>query len=340
MRIRAQDLRFLSSLLPARQNLSSNVTHQIRPRSIPGTPCPLRSCSFSITTPYSTSSSFTPSSHDSSSSVSSSEVSHFSRLAQSWWDPYGPSRLLHLMNPLRHQFLQHCLSSSQHPLDKSTIASTPYKPGLQLLDVGTGAGIFAESAARLPYVQSVLAIDPTEELIAAAQEHMRADPPLYTSGKLLYQNCSIEDIVGSKSDVNANSTGPSAESTTKEFNLISLFEVLEHVSHPQSFLRNISRLLNPGGWLVGSTISRSPVSYLTTKIIAEAPLIGLVPRGTHNWEKYIKPEELKRWLWKQGCWGEVEIWGCVYVPGLGWKWVPGSEGLGNYFFGVKRRIEE
>ena len=94
-----------------------------------------------------------------SSSVSASEVAHFSRLASSWWDPHGPSRLLHLMNPLRHDFIRACLSSSS-----AEPSSYSY------LDVGCGGGIFACSAARLPSTSTVTAIDPTPECIAVAQK--------------------------------------------------------------------------------------------------------------------------------------------------------------------------
>src|SRR5271170_5650977 len=104
------------------------------------------------------------------SSVSQTEVSHFSRLASSWWDPYGPSRLLHLMNPLRHDFIRSCLQTS--PEARSSNQKYSY------LDVGCGGGIFASSAARLSTTERVTAIDPTHSVIRIAQTHQRSDPAL------------------------------------------------------------------------------------------------------------------------------------------------------------------
>ncbi|KAL2187481.1 S-adenosyl-L-methionine-dependent methyltransferase, partial [Thermothelomyces heterothallicus CBS 203.75] len=114
------------------------------------------------------------SSASSSSSVNETEISHFSALASSWWDPHGPSRPLHLMNPLRHEFIQSCLASSS---------------GLRYLDVGCGGGIFAESAARLPSTASVTAIDPSPTILAVARAHAKRDPALAGGGgggKLTY----------------------------------------------------------------------------------------------------------------------------------------------------------
>ena len=252
------------------------------------------------------------STHDTlpASSVSPSEVAHFSRLASSWWDPHGPSRLLHLMNPLRHDFIRACLSSTASEFGKYSY-----------LDVGCGGGIFASSAARLPSTSTVTAIDPTPECIAVAQDKQRSDPALQTP-KLTYLNCAIETLPREVQDVD----------------VITLFEVLEHISEPSVFLAECVKHLKPGGWIVGSTIARSPVSYLTTKLIAEAPLIGVVPRGTHDWNKYINPEELKGWFETKadGDWGDFQTQGVIYVPMMGWKTVQGSESFGNYFFGAQK----
>lgn len=93
--------------------------------------------------------------------------------------------------------------------------------------------------------------------------------------------------------------------------------------------------------MIGSTIARSPLSFLTTKVIAEAPLIGVVPPGTHDWNKYINPSELAEWFEKDGRagrWAPMKTQGVIYLPGLGWKMVDGSEGYGNYFFGVQKLV--
>ncbi|KAK4934722.1 Hexaprenyldihydroxybenzoate methyltransferase, mitochondrial [Elasticomyces elasticus] len=248
-----------------------------------------------------------------SSSVSPSEVSHFSRLASTWWDPHGPSRLLHLVNPLRHDFIQTCLSSSP-----------PTAQSYSFLDIGCGGGIFASSAARLPSTSTVTAIDPTELVIEVAKSNQRTDPAL-SPPKLRYLNCAIEDL-------------PIPASDDQKVDIITLFEVLEHIDSPSSFIDLAIPHLKPGGWIIGSTIARSPMSYLTTKLIAEAPLIGVVPAGTHDWNKYINPSELRGYFETRapGTWGDFRTQGVIYVPALGWKAVNKSEDLGNYFFGVQK----
>ncbi|KAF2261983.1 hexaprenyldihydroxybenzoate methyltransferase mitochondrial precursor [Lojkania enalia] len=255
------------------------------------------------------------SSAHSQSSVDPSEVSHFNNLAESWWDPHGPSRLLHLMNPLRHTFISRCLS---------TPFRSPLPQKLQYLDVGCGGGIFAESAARLPSTKSVTAIDPTPEVLKIAEAHRKRDPTLLQPGRLTYLNKSIEEL-----------SIPGAEKA--KYDVVSLFEVLEHVSTPSSFLEQLMQHVKPGGWLVLSTIARTWTSWMVTNVMAE-DVFGIVPKGTHEWSKYVNEEELREWFVKKG-WGSdggMKVMGVVYVPGMGWKEVPGGEGWGNYFFGVRK----
>lgn len=214
------------------------------------------------------------------------------------------------MNPLRHDFIRACLSST-------ACGSGKYS----YLDVGCGGGIFASSAARLSSTSTVTAIDPTAECIAVAQDKQRSDPALQTP-KLTYLNCAIETLPQEVQDVD----------------VMTLFEVLEHISEPSVFLAECVKHLKPGGWVIGSTIARSPVSYLTTKLIAEAPIVGVVPRGTHDWDKYINADELKGWFdaKAEGDWGDFRTQGVIYLPLVGWKTVQGSENFGNYFFGVQK----
>ena len=271
--------------------------------------------SISTTAQYHAQSEASPAS--SQSSVNETEVSHFNALASSWWDPHGSSRVLHLMNPLRHKFIRRCHETSLEVTNRK----------LRYLDIGCGGGIFAESAARLHNTASVTAIDPTPEVIAVAKRHQRTDPLLLEPGRLIYENTSIENL-----------TLP----TTPEegYDIITLFEVIEHIKKPSPFLQSCLAHLKPGGWLIGSTIARTNTSWFTTKFMAEE-VLGLVPRGTHEWKQYIQPNELFQWariqpelMAEEGGW---KVMGVVYVPGIGWKEVAGSEGWGNYFFGVRRR---
>lgn len=249
----------------------------------------------------------------SNSSVNPEEISHFNALAATWWDTNGSSRLLHLMNPLRHDFIRACHESQ--PL--AAPSSSP--DGLRYLDVGCGGGIFAESAARLPNTASVTAIDAAPEVLAVARSHARRDPGL--AGKLTYHQSSIESL-------------PTPKTDAERFDVVSVFEVVEHIDVPAPFLDRVGEFVKPGGWLVMSTIARTWMSWFTTNFMAE-DVLGIVPKGTHDWNKYINEEELRRHFVGKG-WNSPRCMGVVYVPGLGWKEVVGSEQVGNYFFAVRR----
>lgn len=242
------------------------------------------------------------------------EVSHFDKLAETWWDPYGPSNLLHQMNPLRHDFISQCLNAFPGPPAQR-----------RYLDIGCGGGIFAESAARLPCAERVLAIDPSSEVIKIAKAHARRDPLLLLPSRLSYEVKSITDL-------------PAPASQQERFDLVTLFEVIEHVNDPPSLLESCLPFVKPGGWLILSTIARTWTSWLTTKLIAEEA-IRLVPRGTHDWNKYINEAELRNFCQAWVGWGSdggVMSQGVIYVPALGWKTIPGAEQWGNYFFGIRR----
>lgn len=253
------------------------------------------------------------------SSVNPSEVSHFNALASTWWDAHGSSRILHLMNPLRHDFIASCLATSP----------PPPAAGLRYLDVGCGGGIFAESAARLPTTHSVTAVDPTPNILAVARQHAAQDPSL-TAEKLRYLAATIETL---------GAVLPAGAPT--QFDVVTCFEVVEHVDHAAAFLDRCGAAVRPGGWLVLSTIARTWTSWLTTKVVAE-DVLGVVPRGTHDWHKYVNEGELRAHFAEgegnHGRWGPAVVRGVVYVPGLGWREVRGSEKVGNYFFAVQRLV--
>ncbi|GAB1315788.1 Hexaprenyldihydroxybenzoate methyltransferase, mitochondrial [Madurella fahalii] len=255
------------------------------------------------------------------SSVNATEISHFSALASSWWDPHGPSRPLHLMNPLRHDFIRACLSSSSSSSSASSTATDPNQ--LHYLDIGCGGGIFAESAARLPTTASVTAIDPSPAILAVARAHAKRDPSL--RAKLRYLGETVESL-----------PLPAEEGGGGGYDVVSLFEVVEHVDYPAQFLDRVGEFVRPGGWLVMSTIARTWTSWVVTNLVAE-DLLGVVPKGTHDWAKYVNAEELQEYFRRKGGrWGDIRVMGVVYVPGLGWREVRGSEKVGNYFLGVQR----
>lgn len=251
-----------------------------------------------------------------SSSVNAAELSHFNALASTWWDSYGPSRLLHQMNPLRHDFISACVDSQPSP--------TSWSCG-RYLDVGCGGGIFAESAARLPKTKSVLGIDPSHQVISIAKAHARHDPLFLEPGRLEYQAKTIEDL-------------PVPRTPEEQFDVVSLFEVIEHINCPAPFLSSCLPFVKPGGWLILSTIARTWTSWLTTNVVAEE-VVRLVPKGTHNWSKYVNEQELRKFFHAQHGWGNhgtLKSQGCIYVPAIGWRMVSGGENWGNYFFGVHK----
>lgn len=251
--------------------------------------------------------------------MSQEEVAHFNELAADWWSPHGSSRLLHLMNPLRHDFIASCLATTQD--GASSLSETPAK--LRYLDVGCGGGIFAESAARLPRTSSVLGIDPTPGVLAVARSHAQKDPLIHNTGRLQYKQASIEDLA-------------TPESTAEQFDVLSMFEVIEHVHRPSKFLERCLPFVKPGGWLVGSTIARTTMSWFTTKLMAE-DVLRIVPQGTHDWDKYLNEEELRDWFRKRDGWEQFTSQGVAYVPVFGWKIIPGGEKIGNYFFAARKR---
>lgn len=222
------------------------------------------------------------------------------------------------MNPLRHTFIQRCT------------ANDPPAPGqkLEYMDIGCGGGIFAESAARLRNTKSVLALDPTPEVIKIAERHKRKDPLLLEPGRLTYRNIPIEAL-------------PLPEQASEGVDILSVFEVVEHISHPSSFLQSCLAHIKPGGWLIGSTIARTWTSWFTTIAVAE-DVMRVVPRGTHDWKQYINPDEMQAWARGQSdlISEDFKLMGVIYVPGVGWMEVKGSESWGNYFFAVRKRFEE
>jgi polyprenyldihydroxybenzoate methyltransferase/3-demethylubiquinol 3-O-methyltransferase len=124
--------------------------------------------------------------------------------------------------------------------------------------------------------------------------------------------------------------------------LLALWEVIEHVDRPADFLRTCMQHVRPGGWLVLSTIARTWPSWFVTKLMAE-DVFRIVPRGTHDWEKYLNANELARFFEGEKQWAvrdeDLRVEGCVFAPGLGWKFVNGGENWGNYFFGARRDLE-
>ena len=193
--------------------------------------------------------------------VSAEEVARFDALASRWWDPDGPMRPLHRMNPARVGWI---MAQIAHRF--------PDPKGVRVLDVGCGAGLAAEALARRGC--TVLGLDAAGEAIEAARAHAEG-----RGLDLTYRTGLAEDLVADG----------------LHFPVITALEVIEHVPDPGAFLQTLAALLEPGGLLVLSTLNRTRRSFLTAKLGAEY-VLRMLPVGTHDWSRFIPPVELARLL--------------------------------------------
>jgi 2-polyprenyl-6-hydroxyphenyl methylase / 3-demethylubiquinone-9 3-methyltransferase len=217
--------------------------------------------------------------------IRAEEAAHFGALAADWWDPKGSSAMLHRLGPVRLGFIREALDLHWHG------DSRVLKPlaGKSALDVGCGAGLLCEPLARLG--AAVTGVDAAEANIAAAQVHAAG------SGLEIDYRCG---------DVGAMElTG---------FDLVASLEVLEHVADKRAFLAALAAAMAPGGLLVLSTPNRTAASRLL--LVEGAERLGLIPRGTHHWDDFVTPEELRELLAGAGLWmGEPK--GIAWSPGKG-----------------------
>lgn len=193
--------------------------------------------------------------------IDPAEIAKFSALAEEWWDPNGPMKPLHALNPLRLQYVQ-----SHATLHEKNV-----------LDMGCGGGILTESLAKAGAHTS--GIDMSEAAIHAAKRHADA-----AQLSIHYEKIQIETFA---------TLHPNA------FDVITCMEMLEHVPDPTSIMQAASHLLKPDGIVFFSTINRNPTSFLSAIVGAEY-VLNLLPKGTHDYKKFIKPSELTRAAEKNG----------------------------------------
>ncbi|KAG7670169.1 putative Ubiquinone biosynthesis O-methyltransferase, mitochondrial [Nannochloris sp. 'desiccata'] len=204
------------------------------------------------------------------STVNAKEAQKFAKLAAHWWDLQGPLRPLHQLNPTRCSFIRTSLCDN-YGLDPTSL--TPLS-GLKLLDVGCGGGILSEALARMG--AHVHGIDVNPEGIAAAQAHAALGPSFDHPGRLQYSTTKVEDIV----------------KTEKErFDAVIASEVIEHVASVPAFCTALIQATAPGGAIVISTLNRTIRAYALAVVAAEQ-VLQWAPPGTHEWSKFLTPEEL------------------------------------------------
>ena len=224
------------------------------------------------------------------------EVSKFDELAAKWWDKEGEFKPLHQINPLRVGFIK----------ERSNLE------GKKVLDVGCGGGILAEALNELG--AKVTGIDASENTIGVARSHSKS-----IGSDVEYIQNTIEEFISSNQD--------------KKFDVITCLEMLEHVPSPDKVIKSCSSLLKEDGNIYFSTINRNPRSYLFAVIGAEY-ILNLLPKGTHDYDKFIKPSELAKWIRDAGL-NSIETIGLSYNPITDNYWL-GKDIQVNYMVHAKK----
>ncbi len=224
------------------------------------------------------------------------ELAKFSELAHRWWDPESEFAPLHRINPLRLEWIHGLV-----PL-----------AGRRALDVGCGGGILADAMARKG--ASVLGIDLAGKALKVAQLHaLEAQTP-----NVSYREVAVEAL---------------AAEAPGSFDVVTCMEMLEHVPDPASVVKACATLVKPGGWVFFSTLNRNPKSFLFAIVGAEY-VLQLLPKGTHEWKKFIRPSELARFCREAGL--ELDhAKGMEYNPFTQRYWLSGDTSV-NYMFATRR----
>jgi 2-polyprenyl-6-hydroxyphenyl methylase/3-demethylubiquinone-9 3-methyltransferase len=189
--------------------------------------------------------------------IDQNEVNKFAAIADSWWDPTGDFKPLHVINPLRANYINQTISLN----------------GLKVLDVGCGGGLLAEAFESMG--ASVTAIDVTEANIEVAKLHAKK-----TGKTISYMMTRAEDL---------------AIKEPESFDVVACLEVIEHVPDPGQLIDACAKLLKPKGAMFLSTLNRNPRSFVTAILGAEY-IFNILPKGTHEWNKFIKPSELEKYM--------------------------------------------
>lgn len=233
--------------------------------------------------------------------IDPAEVAKFEAMAAEWWDPNGKFKPLHMLNPCR---LDYITSQIAAEFDRDLGVDSPFA-GLRILDIGCGGGLLSEPMARLG--ADVVGADAAERNIPVAQVHAEQ------SGLTIdYRHTSAEALAAAG----------------EQFDVVMNMEVVEHVADPQAYLTACQQLLRPGGLQICSTINRNAKSYAMAIVGAEYVMRWL-PKGTHEWKKFITPDELYSLLEKAGL-SPVDRKGFVFNP-ISWRWSLSAKDLSvNY----------
>ncbi len=240
------------------------------------------------------------------STIDPAELDKFSSMAAEWWDPVGKFKPLHKLNPVRLRYIRE--KSCDH-FNLDTEARQPLK-GLSLVDIGCGGGLLCEPMTRLG--GNVTGIDPGDENIAIARNHSAAQDL-----DIDYQAISAEELL----------------ETGKTFDIVLNMEVVEHVADVSLFMSSCAKLVSPGGVLFSATLNRTMKSFALAIVGAEYVLRWL-PRGTHQWEKFVTPDELGKAITDGGL-NVCDTQGVAFNP-LSDQWHTSSDTDVNYMMLAKK----
>lgn len=244
------------------------------------------------------------------STILANEPEKFGAIAQSWWDPQGPFKPLHRLNPVRLSYIRDQITALKSlNLSKPEAMAQPFV-GLSILDIGCGGGLVAEPMARLG--GAVTALDASEETLQVAREHAAA------------QGLSIDYRLQGPEDLPADMS----------FDVVLALEVVEHVDDHMLFLQTCARLVNPGGVLILSTLNRTLKSFLLAKVAAEY-IIQWLPRGTHDWRLFMRPSEIAAVFMQEGL-TLRDVTGLSYNP-LFSLWTTGKDTSINYIMAFQKK---
>lgn len=219
------------------------------------------------------------------STADAGEVARFAALAEEWWDPDGRFETLHRLNPVRLAFIRDRVARLT---GRDPAADLPFA-GLRILDIGCGGGLLSEPAAFLG--ARVVGIDATAKLVEVARMHAAL-----VGIDIDYRHALAEDLA----------------SVGERFDVILNTEVIEHVANVERFVACCCQMLRPGGLMIVATLNRTVKSFLFAKVAGEY-LLRLLPRGTHDWRRFIKPAELAEMLSRSGVRVE-EFAGVAFYP--------------------------
>jgi 2-polyprenyl-6-hydroxyphenyl methylase/3-demethylubiquinone-9 3-methyltransferase len=241
------------------------------------------------------------------SSIDPAEVERFSRIAAEWWDPRGKFAPLHRFNPVRLGFIR---DQALARFGREPAGRRPFE-GLRLLDIGCGGGLLSEPMTRLGF--QVTGVDASARNIGVAAAHAAEQ------GLVIDYRCSTAE------DLLAAGEAP--------FDLVLNMEVIEHVADPAAFLRACADLLAPGGLMIVATLNRTLKAFALAKLGAEYVLRWL-PVGTHDWTRFLKPDELRGFLAETAVTVEGPF-GVAFDP-LSGRWSQGGDADINYMMTVTR----